>query len=294
MTATVMCPNEPDISVTIADVEPKGTPIGTIVAHDGGSGTGFYNGNTMSTNNFSGSLTAKNYRFVQVAWASDWATTGKGIKQAGCRPATVFQWIFDNIHEQSKTTGFCAMGQSGGAAAVLYSIAAYGLKDEWDYLQLAAGPTPARLDYGCDPSLYTGGPRNLCPLLTSAPYQYDYVASGSSSIDSIVDGWEGTSTCNGTSPPAADIAMWASDSLLSPGDDLDYPQTSMSFWYCVSTPNMSTGQGSFFIDQAQPKNNLADAVNCYSGTCTSEEVFEDSTAFDLAVTDMTQNCVPNH
>jgi hypothetical protein len=292
MTANVMCTGEPDIAVTIADVEPTGTPIGTVVAHDGGTGTGYYNGNTGTANAFSKSLTAKGYRYVQVAWAADWATTGKGIKQAGCRPATVFRWIFDNIHGGSKTAGFCGMGASGGTAAMLYSIASYGLKDVWDYLQLAAGPTPARIDYGCNPSSYTAGARNLCPQLTDAPWQYNHVATGSSSIVSIVNGWEGTSSCDNPSPPAADIATWSSDSLVSSSSDLNYPQTTMSFWYCVTDPNMSTGQGSFFVDQVHPKNSAE--VNCYAGSCQDEEVFQDTTAFDLAVTDMTNNCVPNH
>ncbi len=290
MSLSVACPDIPDLAVTIAEVAPTGTPKGTIVSHDGGSGTGFYNGNTGDpSRGFAQSLSAKGYRYVQVAWADDWASTGKGIKTAGCRPATLFRWIFDNVHGGSRTTGFCAQSASGGTAAVLYSIAAYGLKDVWDYLQLAAGPTPARLDYGCDPSLYSGGARDLCPQLTDAPWQYE---SPGSSIVSIADGWEGTTTCDAASPPAGDVDKWASDSLISTGDDLDYPQTTMTYWYCVTTPNMSTGQASFFIDAAHAKNPAE--VNCYTGTCASEEVFQDAGAFDLAVQEMTADCVPNH
>jgi len=293
MTASVSCPGEPDLSVTIADLEPAGAVKGTVVAHSGGSGTSFYNGNTGTSSHFSQSLTAQGFRFVQVAWANDWASTGHGIKAAGCRPATLFRWIFDNIHGASRSNAFCGMGSSGGTAALLYSVAAYGLKDVWDYLQLAAGPTPSRLDYGCEPSLYSGGPRNLCPQLTNAPWQYDYVATGSSSIVNIANGWEGTSTCGKPSPPTADVATWASDGLVSAGDDLSYAQTSMSFWYCTSTPNMSTGQASFYIEQAQPMNSPA-PVNCYSGSCQNEEVFQDSSAYTAAVNAMIANCVPNH
>ncbi|HEV7558640.1 MAG TPA: hypothetical protein VGO00_24385, partial [Kofleriaceae bacterium] len=155
-----------------------------------------------------------------------------------------------------------------------------------------AGPTPARIDYGCDPSLYTGGPRNLCPKLTNAPWQYNYKGPGSSPIIHIVNGWEGTSSCDNPSPPAADITTWANDSLVSSHDDLTYPNTSMTFWYCTSTPNMSTGQASFFIDRVHPK--TAPEVNCYSGTCMNEEVFQDVGAFNSAVSDMTTKCVPNH
>jgi hypothetical protein len=293
MTATVSCAGEPDLDLTIADVEPTGTAVGTVVAHDGGAGTGFYNGNTTVAGGFSKALTAKHYRFVQLAWAGDWASTGMGIKKAGCRPATAFRWVFDHLHGGSQTAGFCGTGSSGGTAALLYSVAAYGLKDIWDHLQLAAGPTPARIDYGCDPTSYAGGARDLCPLLPNARWKYNYVATGSSSVVPIVDGWEGTTTCDSASPPASNVSTWASDSLVSPSDDLSYAQTTMSFWYCVSTPNMSTGQGSFYIEQAHPKNEPV-AANCYSGVCQGEEVFEDTTAFAAAIDDMTTHCVPNH
>jgi hypothetical protein len=292
---TVSCPGLPDIGATIADVEPPGgAPRGTVVAHEGGTGIGYFNGNTGNPDaGFSESFTAANLRYVQVAWGSDWASTGTGIKAAACRPATAFRWIFDNIHGGIHTKAFCGTGSSGGTAALLYSITAYGLKDIWDYLALAAGPTPSRIDYGCDPSLYDGGSRDLCPLLTNAPWSYSYVGPGSSSIVQIANGWEGTKTCGAASPPQADIATWARDGLVSPGDDFTYPQTAMTFWYCVTAPNQSTGESTFYIEQVQPMNSPP-PVNCYSGTCQGEEVFEDPSAFNAAVSDMTTLCMPNH
>ncbi|HEV7556639.1 MAG TPA: hypothetical protein VGO00_14340, partial [Kofleriaceae bacterium] len=111
MNLKVSCPGIPDVTVMLANSKPVGTSKGTIVAHDGGSGTAFYNGNTGDlSRGFAQSLTAKGFRFVQLAWTTDWASTGKGIKTAGCRPATLFRWIFDNIHDGSRTTSFCGMG----------------------------------------------------------------------------------------------------------------------------------------------------------------------------------------
>jgi hypothetical protein len=170
-------------------------------------------------------------------------------------------------------------------AAVTFSLAAYGLKDDFDYLVMAAGPTPSRIDYGCDPSLYSGPPRNLCPLLTNAPF------SDGMGVTNIADGWTGTHSC-GHTPSGADQTTWLDDSILSPGDDPSYPKTGMIFWYCTTTPNESTGSATFFIEKAKPKD-PAD-VNCDAGTCTDEYVFSDPTAHAKALGQMKTNCIPNH
>ena len=173
MSLSVACPDIPDLAVTIADVEPAGTPKGTIVSHDGGSGTGFYNGNTGDpSRGFAQSLTAKGYRYVQVAWATTGRRPAKGSRPRAAGRRRCSAGSSTTFTAVAARPGSARQSASGGTAAVLYSIAAYGLKDVWDYLQLAAGPTPARLDYGCEPSLYTGGARDLCPQLTDAPWQY--------------------------------------------------------------------------------------------------------------------------
>jgi hypothetical protein len=288
MNVRVSCPGLPDLSGMIAVAEPSGTAQGTIVTHTGGSGVGFFAAGPAGKGTEQ-ALTKAGYRFVQLSWDTDWASTGD-IKQAACRPATVFQWVFANIQGASRSTGFCGIGSSGGAAALSYSLAAYGLKGSFDYVMLLAGPTPSRIDYGCDPSSYTGGARNLCPLLTNAPWMY------SPGVQTIADGWTGTHTCGGAAG-ASDIAAWQADQLLSAGDDFDYPQTGLSFWYCVSTPNESTGQATFFIDQVHPRN--VPDVNCYAGPvdaggCENEYVLQDSAAFAAAMSEMEASCVPNH
>ncbi len=292
MSVSVSCPGTPDITATIAVVEPAGrAPIGTIVGHAGGAGTGYFSGGPEGKG-FAAAYTAKNFRFVEIAWTTDWASGVGSIRTAACRPATAFHWMFENIHGGSRTAGFCGTGTSGGSAALTYSLAAYGLKSEWDYMLVGAGPAPARIDYGCDPSLYTGGPRNLCPTLTDAPFAY------STGVTTIADGWEGTSTCGKPSPSSANIAKWEADSVAGPGGDFVYPQTGMSWWFCLTTPNETTGQGSFLVDQVEPLGGPAD-VHCYGGAsapsvCQNEYVFEDPGAFTAAVSEMTTRCVPNH
>jgi hypothetical protein len=291
MSVSISCPGTADIDATIAVIAPSGgSPSGTIVAHAGGAGTGYFNGGPEGKG-FAAAYAAKNFRFVQVAWANDWASGVGSIKTAACRPATAFHWIFENIHGGSTSKGFCGTGTSGGSAALSYSLTAYGLKSEWDYMLLGAGPAPARIDYGCDPSLYKGSPRDLCSGLPSAPFAY---VPG---VATIADGWEGTSTC-GKSASSADVAKWSADSVAAPSADFNYPQTGASFWFCLTTPNETTGQGSFLIDQILTPSGSPD-VHCYGGSaapspCQNEYVFEDPNAFSAAVDEMTTKCTPNH
>ncbi|HUB05651.1 MAG TPA: hypothetical protein VMB50_01550 [Myxococcales bacterium] len=307
-TLDVSCPGLPDMQATIADLEPPvGTPLaGTIVTHTGGSGKGFFSDGPAGEG-FDRLYPQAGFRYVQLSWSGDWASTGTGIKAAACRPATAFQWIFENVHGGSHALPFCGTGSSGGAAAFLYALTTYGLKADFDYLVLAAGPTPARMDYGCDPSLYQGSGPSLCPgqpaALDPAPFSYSGSQYGYTygAVDSVADGWEGGTGC-GQNPTAQQLAEYAGDQLLSPGDDLCYPQTGISWWFCASAPgsapNESTGQATFFIDEVQPA--APPDVHCYAGdggthgVCYEEYVFQDPGARAAAAAEMEAKCVPRH
>jgi hypothetical protein len=225
---------------------------------------------------------------IQLAWATDWASAqGAGVKGAACRPASVFQFVFNTIHKKDRTKGFCGQGISGGGAALAYSLAHYGMSNLFDYVVVAAGPGVSRMDYGCDPSLYTGPPRNLCPLLPNAMYSY---AGGQ-----LWNGWENTTTCAAANPLPSGIDRWTADSIVSAGANYSYPDTAMSWFFCATPPlsNGSTGQGSFLIDQVIPKNAPPD-VNCYSGSCRKEDVWSDPSAYNATLSEMLAQCTPNH
>lgn len=281
---TVSCPNLPDLPATLGVAKPTTASIGTIVLHAAGPGTSFLD------SGFPDTYLGDGFNVVQVAWASDWADAGgAGVKSAACRPATVFQYAFQVVHGSSKLTGFCGQGISGGGAALGYSLAHYGLSEEFDYVVIAAGPGVSRMDYGCDPPLYAGQPRNLCPLLVDAPFAYSPGAAART------DGWENTTTCGDANPSPGDISIWTRDSLVSAGANYTYPKTAMSWFFCVtpSSLNESTGQGTFLIDRVTPKNDPPD-VNCYSGVCQGEAVWQDQNAFNTTVSEMLSQCVPNH
>jgi hypothetical protein len=279
---TVACSGIPNVNAILAISRPSGTPKGTIVFTSGGAGSVFL---PSGADDYVGD----GFLVVQVAWATDWADSGVGLTAAACRPATLFEYIFKTYQESSRSTGFCGQGSSGGGAQLMYSMTQYGLGDYFDHLVIAAGPATARLDYGCDSSLHPGAPPNLCPLLTDAPFKY------STQVQGFVNRWEGTSTCGNSNPPATDVSKWAADSTVTSNAQYSYPNTTISWFFCVNpgTVNESTGQGSFLIDAVNPKNGPP-SVSCYSGGCTGEQVWANASALTDTESNMVDECVPNH
>jgi len=277
----VACPGVPDLTAILAVAVPTGTPKGTIILQSGSGGTSFFN------SGFGSAYLGDAFRLVQLAWTTDWEDTGGvGLKSASCRGATVFKYVFDNVHNHDRTTGFCAQGTSGGGAAIAYSLSQYGLGNFFDYVIIAAGPGVARMDYGCDASLYTGGPLDVCSEITNAPYTY---FSGG-----LVNLWENTTTCGARSPLPSDITKWGADSIVTAGASFTYPKTGMSWYFCATPPvNNSAGEGKFLIDHVVPKNDPPD-VSCYSGICKGEAVWQDPNAFNATQNEMIAQCVPNH
>jgi hypothetical protein len=280
----VSCTGLPDLDATLGVTSPSGAASGTIILANGGAGTAFLN------DAFPDTYVGDGFNVVQFAWASDWASAnGAGVKSAACRPASLFQYAFNVVQQQSRKTGFCGQGFSGGGAAFAYALSEYGMSNYFDYVVIAAGPGVARMDYGCDPSLYKGAARDLCPLLTNAPFAYPLGTAAK------VNGWEDTTTCAQPNPLPSDIDRWTDDSIVTNGATYNYPQTAMSWFFCVTpgTLNESTGQGSFLIDRVVPQNAPPD-VNCYSGICQGEDVWTDPTAFSTTASEMLGLCVPNH
>jgi hypothetical protein len=276
---TVSCPGLLDAQATIGVTEPVVPAIATVILHNGGGGT------TIFDNGFPDALVARGVRSVQVTWVTDWPVPA-GAKVSACRPASVFRWLFDEIHGGDRTRGFCALGHSGGSAAVAYALAFYGLGDHLDFALLNSGPPLGRIDYGCEPDLYTGGPRYLCPEIPDA--KYDYESSRWEEIDRI----EATASCGEPweDSTVSERARWESDSLVSTGAVFDYPQTPLAFYYCSTEPNSAVGLGSFYLEQVTSSK----VVHCIGGECTGEGTYRDPLGFAQMVNDLVTSCVPNH
>src|SRR5277367_924590 len=123
------CPSTANIEFTYGLEEPSGTPIGTIVFLEGGNGTNVSGGQTYLQR-----YLLSGFRIVQLAWKSAWESTGTGlkadIKTAACRPATLLNYISENI--AGGEGGMCAQGDSAGSGALAYSLAWYGASEFLD------------------------------------------------------------------------------------------------------------------------------------------------------------------
>jgi hypothetical protein len=66
--------------------------------------------------------------------------------------------------------------------------------------------------------------------------------------------------------------------------DLEFPNTSMSFFYCTSPANAGAGQGSFFSAAVHP---VRSATSCFSD-CSEENLQPQNVTAMIA--DMDANC----
>ena len=201
-----------------------------------------------------------------------------GILAAGCRPATLFQWIHQNVHGADRELGFCASGYSGGSGALSYAMAHYGLESAFDYIDLTAGPPFGRMDYGCAPDTYSGPMRQLCPELADAPMELP--------ADKI-NTWEHSTTCGSRSVDPVELQRWRDHSVVSPGGDFNYPQTTMAFWNCATRPAGTAGGAYFYSQEISSDKRVA----CFT-SCSGEPIGGEGNSAQRA--SMMAECIPRH
>jgi hypothetical protein len=274
----VSCPQLDDLGATIAVTEPAASAKGTVFLHEHEGGTTFFDSGFVAAYLTSG------LRVVQVLWASDWQTSSAGLKAAACRYATLLEYAFTTAHNGDRTLGFCAQSWGGGAGGLTYSLAQYGVGDFVDAVTVTAGPPFARIDLGCDP---TTPARAACSGIPNAPVAY------SGGVLGLISGWENAPTCGTASPSAEEVARWQSDSVLSPGAQLAYPNTSLAAWFCVNAPDATVGEGSLFFDAVTTEA----TVNCVAGgtaggSCSGETPWP-SALPDMSA-DLVSRCLPRH
>jgi hypothetical protein len=277
------CPGiEADTRVaTIAILKSNATPRGTIVHFSGSDGTSFDGAGAQQYNQAG---------FLQVftAWGTAWETTpASGIKTAGCRPATIIDWVFHEptLHAASRALAFCGEGHSAGSGQLSYSLTTYGLAGELDYVNLISGPPFARIDLGCDGDAVQTA--QVCN------------ASVRTNLPNVLDSWENIQSpnhCGMTSVPAAELARWNNDSIAI-GGTYSYPQTNVQFFDCTNQATAVTAMSQIFHDLiATAANNDPARIgyHCYSQAdgCDVEMLGPQGGADAIAA--MVAGCVPQH
>ncbi len=193
--------------------EPTAPTAGTVLFFAGGGGTGDWVGTDETAAGVVRDVQAAGFRTVQVQWDRGWLDGESAIEghaKLACRPATVTSWIHDEsgLHQDG---GFCATGNSGGAAQIAYMLSHYGLDETIDLAVVSEGPPTAAMDRGCfgnDPD--------------DQPFRYLPVTAAR--ID-LGFGFESGGPC--ATRDASQERLFQEASVLAPGADLDHPATAI-------------------------------------------------------------------
>ena len=201
----------------------------------GSNGTAFYLGAEYGAE-VRTSLTNAGFRVVDRAWpapAGWYADHSMGLRASGCRYATLVTWLRSTYH---RAGGFCASGNSGGAAEIGYAMTAWGSESVIDLVIPSGGPAVARLDYACGSQTNQAWidrcganiPNGLFACATSNGKPTCFLPAG-----------QEVCTRTSATPTEAELRM---DSVMFEGADVNYPRTKMHFLNgtadCASTlPN---------------------------------------------------------
>jgi hypothetical protein len=266
--------------VTIGYLNPVGIVSGVTVAKGliilhGGSGGTAPESFALADNYF-----RAGFEVVQMAWGDDWEmisdpiTSGYGnIQAAACRPATLFNWVFNNLFPNvlsaNSQAGMCALGDSAGSAAVAYSLAYYGAGSYLDNVELLSGPVLSDIEQGCQWKPQASSVQ-VCGQTNYGGGQYGCQLGGGSTwtlsptylsgANSSVGKWTNDNSCadaNGLnqSTTGASATQWLLQSVVdqygSTGQGaaptFTYASTAVSGWLCrsvVANPNYACAANS--------------------------------------------------
>jgi hypothetical protein len=312
---TVSCPGLDDATVQVA-LAPAGDATvskGAIVTHGGGGGVGFLGNEVVR------GIYARGWDLAQIAWDAPWecplhdgrvcapdptpVAERRGIKDAACRGATVMKWIRDEAERRDGSpfvaagAPMCGEGSSGGSGALWYALVHYGASAWFDFVQVSASTPFARIDIGCDPANAAATVPAACDNVAPPEVPVTYDANGADS-DQALNTWFSTTSCD-VAPTTDELAMFARNSIVSPGADLDFA-TPASAYVCVDaeTVNIVPGMGHFLADALRANDPAGDrfahqcVVDGTNGACRGEGVFGDPVMALAAIDELDTRCVP--
>jgi hypothetical protein len=130
--------------------EPEGSVIGTVAMYSGGLGKHYYSERKEGKKLVDETL-RKGFRVIQIKWNEGWFAGSlerqEGFRKLAVHPATVTQYIHDNLLEKDKP--LILFGGSGGAAQIAYMLSFYGIDAIADKAIIFSGFWMGRLDLGC-------------------------------------------------------------------------------------------------------------------------------------------------
>jgi hypothetical protein len=220
---TVSCPSVADLHANLK-VTTVSNPIGTMVLDSGGNGTSLWEAavyGPLSINN----LLAAGYNIAQMVWVAPdgWQIGPGGVLAVACRPATVINWIYNNIHQNGASAPICAAGTSAGAEQIGLGLAHYNLGSILSMAELISGPPFSHEDTACE----CNQPYRPDPCGNTALSQ----CVGTYDAIRFVDPAYSSPICSQATKTHSTVneATFLADSVLSPDANLNYPNTYVHF-----------------------------------------------------------------
>ncbi|HZR28359.1 MAG TPA: hypothetical protein VFA71_06230 [Terriglobales bacterium] len=322
-TATVdNCPSHqlgvtiPPLNATVAISTPTNWKNGTIFLHGGGNGEDYFDakpGTGMSVS-YANQYYNAGFQVVQIAWAGDWSNNSnnpavKVMKYDACRPATILNYVYTNVHGGATSGAMCAQGHSAGSAAMAYALSWYGASSYLNNVVLTSGPVYANIEGGCQ---YPYSSQFQNPITVCPSGQLGCIGSSwTDFVQYLNDGTSKTVAQNTNQPPGncnnyngsgtattSYDQNWHAMSIVASGANYSYPNTSLSAFLCATgqSQNNSAGQGQLFYKNfTSISQTLNYAVYRVDGCGGSEKIWDGTTsdgssAFTVSADAMINRC----
>lgn len=247
------CPNVTATTANVKVLSPTSTPTGTVVMTAGGGDASFYEfapgyGNYIVTSVVAVGFTVAETQFPGAS-GNGWlqGPAADGPRSLACLYSTLVEWIYTNIHQSRTTAPYCATGESGGAAAISYSLSHYGLGSIYNMVELDSGPPFGRLDYGC---LCNG----IAPVSPCHTYNKSCYGDGSTA-QRLTDAAYGNNDC--ANHVSADQTLWDHDSVSSPDANYSYTHTDVHFLFGGKDTSSAVPQGLLFANRIKTQKEIA-------------------------------------
>jgi hypothetical protein len=226
---TISCPGVPDVQAYVKTNSPTGTSLGTATYTTGTDGNGLYESIFTYGDIAVGNVLDAGFTTVQISWGTPfnsdqpggWVEGPGGVLATACRYATIHQWIYNNI-QNNTSLPFCATGNSGGAGALAYALSQY--PTNLSMAEVTSGPPSGRLDWGCGcqegklaVQCGTSSSLGTCFGTSDAPVwdpAYNPNVTPGLCTDAV----------DGTLPPGG-LNFFLGDSVEAPGANYDLPNT---------------------------------------------------------------------
>ncbi|HTS36613.1 MAG TPA: hypothetical protein VMH04_13140 [Candidatus Solibacter sp.] len=274
------CPNVANVTANVKVLTPTITPLGTVIMTAGGGDASYYEyapgyGSYIVTGVVSAGYTVAETQFPGASgngWLQGPATDGP--RSLSCLYATLAQWVYTNIHQSNTSAPFCATGESGGAAAISFSLSHYALGSIFNMVELDSGPPFGRVDYGCT---CTG----QSPVSPCGTRNHSCFGTGSTA-ERLIDSAYGNTDCD--THTTNDATLWDHDSISSPDANFSFPHTDVHFVFGGKDVSSAVPQGLLFANRIKSQKE----IECVADA--QHDITEVQDGANLIISDLTTYC----